>query len=149
LDEIAGASLLVENRSHRELSMRLGIPLELAYLEDRAFEGLSVELARAWPARFAEAIPVGRDLSMVWPRLALWMLSDPESGVLRLARTDRTRGAIAGVVALYQRWIDGDKPTIEEWRKARAAAYAASAADARKGHWSKIADKLIDLMVAA
>jgi hypothetical protein len=121
LDEVTGVRTVVDNRSHGRLAERLGIPLELAYLEDRTFEGLSVELARGWPARFAEAIPVGRDLTMVWARLALWMLSDPESGVLRLARSERTKSGIAGVVALYQRWVDGEKPSVEEWRKARAA----------------------------
>jgi len=171
LDEISGRELRTENKSHADLSARLGIPLELAYLEDRTFEGLSVELAREWPARFAEAIPVGRDLTMVWPRLALWMLSDPESGVLRLARTERTRAGIAGVVDLYQRWVEtGEKPAVEEWQKARASAaadaddasvyayYAAACAaacaadaryNARNVPWSKVADKLVELMAAA
>ncbi len=205
LDEIDGKPLRVDYREHRELSNRLGIPLWLARLEDSIFEGLAPELALGWPARFAEALPVGRDLEMVWPRLALWMLGDPYAGVLRLAKTERSKVAIAGVVALYQRWVDGEKPSAEEWRKARAApyaayayaaaaaaaadayayapyadaayayaaadaaaaaayadaayAYAAAAADAAaaaayayaacKVHWSRVADKLVELMRAA
>ena len=98
---------------------------------------------------------------MVWPRLALWLLSDPESGVLRLASSERTKAGIAGVIELYQRWVDGEKPSAEGWRSACAADAAYAAADAaggdagdardnaRKVHWSKVADKLIELMVSA
>ena len=54
----------------------LGIPLLLARLKDRIFQGLTPELALTWPRRFLEAIPVGVELSSVWPRFAMFLLED-------------------------------------------------------------------------
>ncbi len=82
------------------------------------------------------AFTVGKDYSTVWPRFALWLMTDEKHGVLRLAKDQRTKDAINGVAVLYSRWIEtGTKPDVEEWRKARSAAaddaaYAAYAAAA-------------------
>lgn len=131
---------------HAMLSERLGIPLTLAHLEDRIFEGLSPLLAREWPGRFSRAIPVGRDLSKVWPQFALWLLTDPKHGVKQYAKTDQVRAAIDGVARLYERELSGDKPTIEEWRAARSAA---AAADARRKWYRAAADKLVAILGVA
>ena len=189
LDEIDGRALVEENDRHEELANRLGIPLELTRLQDAVFEGLAKEQALGWPTRFAEAMPVGRDLGMVWPKLALWLLSDEESGVIRFARSDRSKDAILGVSKLYERWVAGSKPPPVDWQEARSAAYAAYSAaayaaaaaadaaadaaaayadaaadaadyadaaaaayahaDARRIHWGKIADKLVELLRTA
>ncbi len=116
---------------HSVYETELGIPRVLAKLEDRIFEGLKPELAKDFPQRFIEAVPVGVDLSVVWPQFALWLLSDETNGVIRFAKTDRTKDAINGVAALYKRVVAGEVVGIAEWRAARnAAAYAAAAADA-------------------
>jgi hypothetical protein len=129
LDEIDGRQLVTDNNNHRDLAERLGIPLVLAHLEDRIFEGLPESEALLWPTLFAQAIPVGADLSLVWPRFAHWMLVDATAGVTRFARSDRTREAIKAVAKLFQRQLDGGSVSPEEWRAARsAAAYAADAA---------------------
>ena len=132
LDEIEGRPLQRDNRSHVDLAKRLGIPLQLAYLEDKIFEGLPRKEALSWPTRFAQAIPVGADMSLVWPRFALWLLVDPDAGVLRFARTVPVQRAISGVAALFARQIAGEMVTLQEWRTARsdAAAAAYAAADA-------------------
>ncbi|MFN2388029.1 MAG: hypothetical protein ABR575_00260 [Actinomycetota bacterium] len=107
-------------------------------------------LARAiegWPEEFLRAIPVGADLSLVWPRFALWLLTDPEWGASRHAR-GRTKGVLARVVALYERWSSGDKPSRQEWISAAYAAYAAYAAAHQK--WmERAADELLTLLRAA
>ena len=162
LDEISGAKLRQHNGNHTDLAKRLGIPLVLAYLEDQIFEGLPAESAQMWPTRFAQAIPIGRDLSMVWPRLAHWLLVDEAQGVIRFANTDRTRDSIRAVAALFARHIAGDPPSADEWISARyaaaadadaAARYAADAAAAdaaaRSGHYEALATKLCELMAAA
>jgi len=115
---------------HVYLAERLGIPLALTRLEDRIFEGLPKAKALEWPGQFSRAIPVGADLSLVWPRFAVWLLTDPKHGVHRLARTVAAKLAIAGVAKLYEREIAGDKPSLGEWRVARSAAAAADAAAA-------------------
>ena len=126
----------LHNYSHSAYENELGIPRVLARLEDGIFEGLSVPDSKQWPARFLEAIQVGADLSMVWPRFAHWLLADPDFGVIRHAKTDTSKKAISGVAALYYRWISGENPVRKEWATAADAAaadayaYATYAADA-------------------
>jgi hypothetical protein len=116
----------LEVYDHGRYPIELGIPEVLARLEDRIFEGMKPADAMKWPTAFLSAIKPGADLSMVWPRFALWML-DVE---LRKYTTS------APVAALYRRWVAGDKPSVKEWRQARSAyaadytAYAAAAAAA-------------------
>jgi hypothetical protein len=110
---------------HALYPKRWGIPVVLAHLEDRIFEGLSAEDARAWPERFLSAIPVGADLSLVWPRFALALLTDETHGVRRLApEGSDARKAINAVAALFTRQIAGNVPTRGEWRFAADAAAA-------------------------
>lgn len=54
----------------------LGIPIWLAYLEDRIFEGLEWPDAKDWPRRFAEAIPVGGSFEGLEDRLVAGRLRD-------------------------------------------------------------------------
>ena len=113
---------------HKEYERLFGIPQVLAHLEDGIFEGLAPENSKSWPIDFIKSIPVGKDLSTVWPRFSAWLLVDPEHGVINYAITGEQRDAIKKVVELYKR----DNVTKGEWREARntAAAAAAAAADA-------------------
>ena len=129
----------IHSGNHSAYETELGIPRQLAYLEDRLFERLPVELARQWPERFLSAIKPGADLSKVLPKFMVWMLSDAVDGVIRFAKREATKAAIQEVSALYLRWAAGDKPATSEWESARkiaydaydaASAYAADAADA-------------------
>lgn len=184
LDIVRGKPVAKEYNAHNRYPDELGIPLQLAYLKDRIFERLTLEEAMGWPERFAQSIQAGADLSLVWPRFAVWLLSDRDHGTIRYARSDRSRDSIEAVVALFRRWIDrGERPPSEEWRASYAAdaasyasyassyassyaadaaadaadaaaaasyAYASSyAADARRAHWSRMADKLVELIRAA
>src|SRR5690349_2770033 len=47
----------VDGYDHGRYPTELGIPVDLAYLEDRLFERMSVEDGQSWPERFLEAIP--------------------------------------------------------------------------------------------
>jgi hypothetical protein len=108
----------LEVYDHSRYPIELGIPQELARLEDRIFEGLPVDAAMKWPAQFLSVITPGADLTMVWPRFSLWLLET------ELGKYPTSEPA----TALYRRWIAGNKPGVEEWRSAADAAYAADAA---------------------
>jgi hypothetical protein len=166
LDEIDGRPLRLDNGNHKDLADRLGIPLVLAHLEDRIFEGLPQAEAMLWPSLFAQAIPVGKDLSLIWPRFAHWMLVDPSAGVIRFAKTDQSKTAIDAVAALFARQVAGGVVSLKEWRTARSAsadaadaasADAADAAydaayaayDAGSCHFKRMAEKLLLLMSQA
>jgi len=170
LNQRRGLSL--PTNDHGVYETHLGIPRVIARLEDSIFEALPEDRYLDWPWQVASAIQVGSDLSMVWPKFALWLLTD--SNMLRI--TDRNRESIEGVAGLYRKWLDGAKPSIKDWRKARTAAYAAYAAaadaayayaaaaaadaadaarrsaiwkTARTAAWCEMADKLLQLLAAA
>jgi hypothetical protein len=111
----------------------LGIPRVLARLGDGIFEGLNdPSLRQKFAVDYLAAIQPGADLSMVFYKFIHWLLVDPEDGVLKYAKTDRTKESITKVAGLYKQYIDGEL-SLEQFRKNAAAdaAYAyADAADA-------------------
>src|SRR5258705_8027203 len=100
----------------------------LARLEDRIFEGMQNGDSKEFPLRFLSAIELGADLSLVWYQFAHWLLVDPEDGVLKFAKTDKTKQAIVLVADLYGRAARGLLVEKREWESARKVAYAAAAA---------------------
>jgi hypothetical protein len=115
----------IHGSDHGAYETELGIPRVLAHLEDGIFESLPNGRAKDWPVEFLTAIPVGADLSRVWSRFAVWLLGDAEDGVIRFAKTDRTRNAILAVVAAYSL---EQTPSAREWRELASAARHADAA---------------------
>ena len=127
----------LEAYDHNRYPIELGIPVELARLEDGIFEGLARSDAMDWPEAFLDAIPVGADLSLVWPRFAHWLLVDDEHGVIQYAGShEGARTAIQGVADLFARRIAGNDPTTEEWAAARAALGDAACA----AEWAALGD---------
>ena len=120
-----------ETYDHSCGPVEIGVPEPLVRLEDAIFEGLPEDQAKGFPLAFLEAIQVGADLSLAWPRFAVWLLSDPQFGVLRHCN-DATRPSVETVIGLYHRWIDGDQPSDEEFEVARAAAWAARETEAAR-----------------
>ena len=119
---------------HRAYETDLGIPMILARLQDRIFEGLSVKDSKSFPADFLRAIPVGKDLSLVWKKFMVWLLNDPSDGVIQYAKNEKTRKAISDVADLLEKSLT-EKITSEQfWQVSgaadAAAAYAAAAAAA-------------------
>lgn len=150
-----------ENRLILEVvGKRIGIPEVLGYPLDAIYEGLNetgdTDLAVAWPERFFAAIPVGADLSMVWPKWALWMLDQLDS-----RGNERVAAAIKGVQDLYAEWVEtGVMPAIKRLSAAAeragrtAAATDAAAAAAAAAAWAAdaaadAADAAADAVVAA
>ncbi|SEM65659.1 hypothetical protein SAMN05192574_101357 [Mucilaginibacter gossypiicola] len=155
---------------HGRYETQLGIPRILARLEDRFFEGMTVENSKEWPLRFIEAVPVGVNLENVWRRFMAWMLADNAEGVIKFAKNDKQRKAIQDVADAFTRSIT-ETVTYDEWAQVRNdaaaaaadAAYAAAAADAayaadaaadadaartsaRKAHFFKMSEKLLELL---
>src|ERR1700721_582501 len=57
----------LESYDHACYPIELGVPLQLAHLEDQLFELQTPQDAQLWPERFLLAIRAGADLSRVWP----------------------------------------------------------------------------------
>lgn len=130
----------LEAYDHSRYPTELGIPTKIAHLEDEIFEGLPKDKAMAWPERFLSTIKPGADLSLVWPRFAIWLLADPKDGVIRFA-DEKGKKAIAQVVDLHRQLVAGKKPSNAARSAARDAAWAAA--------YRRQADKLIELLEQA
>ena len=129
-----GCAIHTDSNPHAECERRYGVPRLLVKLQDRIFEGLPSPEDVYWGERFWEAVPVGADLSLVWPQFALALLSDPGHGVLRYVQAERftrQKGAIEAVVAYYRKWVDTQKKPADV---AYAHAAADAAADAAAAH---------------
>ena len=113
---------------HLAFEQQLGLPVFLAYIDEHIFERLPLEEARAWPLRFIEAVPVGVDLELVFPRFMHWLLSDP-NGMRQYANAE-TLPIIDSLVAMYARRIEGvpfDQCAAESaWSAATSAAESAA-----------------------
>ncbi len=116
--------------SHGAYEKHFGIPRIIARLEDRIFEGLKNGKAKEWPLRFTQAIQPGADLSMVWPRFALWMLTEELPQYVQKPQYAKQKASIEAVGALYREWCDGAdihslrERFVEARVNAGAAAYA-------------------------
>lgn len=115
----------------------------LARLEDKMFEEMSVEDSKQFPLKFMSAIPVGVDLEPVWRKFFAWMLADPEHGVIKHAKADKSKKAIQDVADAFSDSLTKTVP-IEKWRELRAAADAA-----RQKHYLVMSEKLIELLKEA
>jgi hypothetical protein len=96
-------------------------------LSDLFYEKLQGDDKRTWPAR--SAVMPDADLSMVWPRFALWLLTEE---VPQYVTEERPLKSLADVVELYRQWVDRRKPEWSKWNDAyydgfvdTAATYAA------------------------
>jgi len=116
----------IHSSDHSAYETELGIPEVLAWLEDRIFEELPNADAMLWPERFLSAIRPGADLSLVWPKFAVWLLVDETAGSIRHAKTPAARAAIEKVASLYTRMISGVKIERKEWAAAAHAAFGAA-----------------------
>ena len=125
----------LHSSNHYAYETELGIPAQLAYLEDGIFENLPGDRHLDWPLQFLEAIPVGADLHKVWWEFMAWILVDEKYGVITLSDKDDVRSAVKGVADCYLREVRGETVTKAEWDAAGKAAWDAWAARAAWDAW--------------
>lgn len=133
----------IEGSEHSRYETELGIPRELAHLEDGLFEAMSNGEAKEFPLRFLKAIKPGADLSLVTAEFMIWQFEDKKYGLKNIKEVKADKellGFCKQVVALYKRKLAGDTPTEEEFYdlyleidRAGAGAWAGAGAGARAG----------------
>lgn len=126
---------VLHSSNHEDYEAELGIPTQLALLHDACFEGVPSEQAAKFALDFLEIIPIGADLSGVINHFYVWLLIDPENGVIRFADNDNERTVITNVAVLHQRVIDGDIPLESEWDAAWDATWDATRDAAWDAAW--------------
>lgn len=137
----------IHGKDHGKYETALGIPRQLAYLEDRLFEKMPDERSQRWPEEFLQAITPGADLTGVADRFLHWLLVDEVDGVIRFAKTVEQWAAISHVGELYQRKIAGEVINVMEWRNARIKCWHVSAA--ATGNFSTADDDVAAATAAA
>ncbi len=149
---------------HMAYETELGIPVALARLEDRIFEGLPIARAKQFPAQFLSAPKVGADLSRVSWQFLHWILTEELTGRDHPLVRDAIKQCADVLVPLTK----GEPVNESAAESAASAAWSAeSAASAASAAWSaesaaasaarsaesaayvRMADKLIELMEAA
>lgn len=137
-----GCTLNVYN--HVAYEEELGIPMVLAYLEDNLFESMTNGESKTWPERFLQAIPVGADLSLVWPRFAYYLMQE----TAKVAGTSKE--AVDAVGELYREWVEtGVNPPQDRWNRAARSAAARAAAAAAAEAAAAQSQKLLELLAQA
>ena len=101
---------------HGIYERELGIPKSLAELQDVIHEGLSDESFPTWPERFMEAVPTETDLSLVFPKFALWLIVDPVFGMLEHTQDERTKREVYVAAGLVDTAVLGrTQISLEVW----------------------------------
>ena len=108
----------VHGGKHSDCESLYGIPEVLARLEEGIFELLDNKERKSFALQFIRAIPVGADLSFVWPKFAVWLMEKCEP-------FDQCN-SVRKVKKLYERIVQGEKVTTADAAAAYAAADAAS-----------------------
>lgn len=106
----------IHGDDHSAYERELGIPQILARLEDTIFENMPLGLAKTWPERFLSAIPLGVDLSKVWPNFAIFLLTDATQCASRHPQCDI-------VATHFRNELEG---ASIDWESVKDAAYDAA-----------------------
>jgi hypothetical protein len=116
----------ISQSDHSAYETLFGIPQTLARLFDVIHEGLDADETPAFLQAVRDTIKPNQDLSMVWPKLALWILAG-EDNPHRLNQHESVKEAIGQVADVYRKWLEIGTP---DSYAAADAAYAADAARA-------------------
>lgn len=143
----------LESCAHARYPLELGVPLVLAYLEDRIFEGLSPTDALDWPGWFLHVIPVGADLSQVGPRFLRRVLARRREALNTLRLTaalhQQVEAALRQTETVLENWASAGMVDARAARSAErsAASAARSAESAAEYKW--MAQALLEELHAA
>ena len=141
----------LEAYDHSRYPAELGVPVEIAHLEDSIFEGLPQAAAMKWPTQFLQAIPVGADLSLVFPRFILWLLDGKDSPQREGRNHETVKAAIDTVAELYRQWTEkGKRPPQDKFESAAESARSAwsAARSARSAAYITYSKELLRLLKA-
>jgi hypothetical protein len=115
------------NQRRDIIAEKIGQPNWLTSLAEYFFERLEPPKNQQVSRAILDATPVGVDLTPVYHRFMIWLLTDEQHGSRQYA-DDAGQKATDAIVALHERAASSDTPKNEEWDAARVAAKAAARA---------------------
>ena len=111
----------IHSSDHNKYESELGIPKNIAYLQDSIFESLPNKLAKQFPLEFLSAIKVGADLKNVKNLFTIWLLTDQKYGVLQYAKDKKI---VQDIADAFSRDMVSPVPS-KEWEELKYNATAA------------------------
>lgn len=93
------------------------LPKELEGLKRFYIEPLPTKQAIDWEEKFYASIPEGADLSLLWPKFVVFMLSDKKYGVLQISRElnfPLVCDPIQNALSVFQEWVRTGKKPIQD-----------------------------------
>lgn len=126
----------IHSSEYLRYEIELGIPKELARVEDKLFELRVDDSVMLWPERFLSAVPVRANLHTVYWQFMQWLLVDEREGVIRLAKREQSKAVIEKMGALYARLIAGEPVEYEDWEIAAGDILSASNAASYDADWA-------------
>ena len=149
------------DQNHLRYTRSLGVPEVLAQVQHKIFMQLPCSEAERWQFSFLKALrpnvelapTLASDLGHIWPEFAAWLMDDPTDGVIRFAKTRKTRLIVKRVANLYRRgcsdptgWTgaNGDALWAAEASRRWANSDSAAATAAAYAASSKLAECLDD-----
>jgi len=153
----------LENYDHSRYTIELGLPVWIAYLEDRIFEGLENKKSKFWPYNFLNSIPVGVDVEIVKHKLAIKRLNRLiEIQEKLLLKNENLSDVINKVICSVKLVISCHECELnhescnwsEAWSAEGSAVWSAESAwsaasatsEARSEKWEQEANDLIELL---
>lgn len=118
----------IDHTNHALYESELGIPSQLAHLQDAIFEGLPNPDYLAWPEQFAKAIMPGANLIGVWPKFVVALLTDTHGPVwphVQDAKWHMQLAAIERVACLFKDGMPASDASNAASDASNAASYAA------------------------
>ena len=131
------------------LEEQYGIPIRLLRLIEGLYVALPATEQPKWVANLLATVENGTDLSLVVNHFLIWLLTDPQEGVIIYATRPDVKSCIEDVSNLHFRIISGESVTSEAWAASGAASRAAARAASRaasEAAWAASRAKLESLL---
>ena len=128
----------VHSNNHEKYESNLGIPIMLAMLQDRIFEGLPNSAAKNFPGNFLSSIKSGADLSCVGWKFLYWLLTKSNIGEFNHTSVRDAVRQCADVLIPLTKGENADTSAAESAAEsaARTAAWSAARSAAWSAAWS-------------
>ena len=97
---------------------QFGFPTQLLRCVDVLCMNLEIRDTQRFLLYFFKAVPIGADLRLVWPKLALWMLQDRLYGIIHKDALEVDEHTLDQLYKMYHGWAEyGYIPPAEEWQQ--------------------------------
>ena len=130
---------------HKLYETELGIPKDIARIEDWLFEHLKNGRAQKFPEQFLKAIPIGADLSKIARKFNIEILEYVKQ-FIKVSKYNPIINVIDNIISLHKQALT-QEVTNDKWSAARSAAWSAAESAAWSAAWSAAYERFADIFL--